>query len=59
MSAQPAPAGRISVVTDKPVEVEEHPGAVASAWAEIRRRPWVCPALILGVVVAYLLLRRR
>lgn len=59
MSAQTAPAGEVRVVTEKPIEVQEHPGPLAPAWAHVTRRPWLSPALILGLVVAYLLIRRR
>ena len=54
----PAPAnGRIQVVTDAPIEIDERPAALA--WAAVSRRPWMPPALILGLVAAYLLLRSR
>lgn len=53
------PAGRITVVTDEPLEVVEHPGALARAIESLRRRRWLPPALILGLVAAYLLTRRR
>jgi hypothetical protein len=60
VAARPAPAspnGRIHVVTDVPIEIDDRP--VARAWAAVSRRPWLPPALILGLVASYLLLRSR
>jgi len=57
---RPAPAppnGRIHVLTDTPIEIDDRPAA--RAWAAVSRRPWLPPALILGVVASYLLLRSR
>lgn len=59
MGQAAAPAGRITVVTDEPLEVAEHPGALTRATDALRRRRWLPPALILGLVAAYLLTRRR
>ena len=59
-SVQPAPAppnGRIHIVTDEPIEIDDR--LAARAWAEVSRRPWLLPALILGLVASYLLLRSR
>ena len=59
-SPRPAPApptGRIHVVTDTPIEIDDRP--VARALAAVSRRPWLPPALILGLVASYLLLRSR
>ena len=56
--AAPAPPnGRIHIVTDTPIEIDDRPAA--RAWAEVSRRPWLPPALILGLVATYLLLRSR
>ena len=51
------PTGRIHVVTDEPIEIDD--GPAARAWAAVSRRPWLPPALILGLVASYLLLRSR
>lgn len=59
MSQPAAPAGRITVVTDEPLEVAEHPGVFERARVAISRRRWLPPAAILGSVAAYLLTRRR
>lgn len=57
---RPAPAlpnGTIHIVTDEPIEIDDRP--VARAWAAVRRRPWLPPAVLLGLVASYLLLRSR
>ena len=57
---QPAtaqPSGRIHVVTDAPIEIDDRPAA--RAWAAVSRRPWLPPALLLVLVGSYLLLRSR
>lgn len=51
------PHGRIHVVTDAPIEIDDRPAA--RAWAAVSRRPWLPPVLILGLVASYLLLRSR
>lgn len=56
-SAAAPPNGRIHIVTDTPIEIDERPAA--RAWAAVSRRPWLPPALILGLVASYLLLRSR
>ena len=55
----PLPAGTIRVVTDVPVEIDPNePALLAAARIQLTRRPWVVPALVLGLGAAYLLLRR-
>ena len=59
-AVRPAPAipnGSIHIVTDEPIEIDDRP--VARALAAVSRRPWLPPALILGLVASYLLLRSR
>ena len=59
-AVRPAPAppnGSIHIVTDEPIEIDDRPAA--RAWAALSRRPWLLPALILGLVASYLLLRGR
>lgn len=59
-AVRPAPAppnGSIHVVTDVPIEIDDRPAA--RAWAAVSRRPWLPPALILGLVASYLALRSR
>ena len=51
------PSGRIRIVTEEPIEIDDRPAA--RAWAAISRRPWLPPAVILGLVASYLLLRSR
>lgn len=56
-SAPPPPNGRIHIVTDTPIEIDDRPAA--RALAAVSRRPWLPPALLLGLVATYLLLRSR
>ena len=51
------PRGHIYVVTDQPIEIDDSP--MARAWAAFSRRPWIPPAVLLGLVETYLLLRNR
>ena len=59
-AVRPAPAppnGSIHIVTDEPIEIDDRPAA--RAWAAVSRRAWLPPALILGLVASYLVLRSR
>ena len=56
-TAPAQPSGRIHVVTDAPIEIDDRPAA--RAWGAVSRRPWLPPALLLALVASYLLLRSR
>lgn len=56
----PQPAGTVRVVTDVPVEIDaDEPPLLAAARIQLRRRPWVVPAVALGTAATFLLLRHR
>lgn len=55
-------AGTVRLMTDEPLEVPRD-GAIGGLGQEfnriVNRRPWLVPAVLLGVAMAYLLVRRR
>jgi hypothetical protein len=54
-------AGTVRIMTEEPLEVSPDPREDERApWQrELRRRPWIVPAVLLGAAAAYFLLRRR
>ena len=58
MTYAPLPAGTIRLMTDVPVEIDEHePALLAAARIQLNRLPWVVPAVVLGAAATYLMLR--
>ncbi|MBV9100181.1 MAG: hypothetical protein JOZ46_08835 [Candidatus Dormibacteraeota bacterium] len=61
LPAPPVP-GTVRLMTDEPLEVPRD-GAIGGFGQEfsriVNRRPWLVPAALLGVAMAYLLVRRR
>ena len=58
----PPVAGTVRLLTDEQVEIPKD-GSLAGLGQElsriVNRRPWLVPAVLLGVATAYLLVRRR
>lgn len=54
-------AGTVRIMTEEPLSVSPDPREDERApWQrELRRRPWIVPAVLLGAAAAYFLIRRR